>query len=111
MKVDSEPFGLVTVVTPHGPLTREELAEFVTAAEDAAAAKDGRVVLDMHDVPYLDSGGIEALLALAGGDGAAVRPRLARVDETCREALNLTKALGRIEVFDTVESAVRSFKQ
>lgn len=110
MKVDSEPFGLVTVVTPHGPLTRDELADFVTATEDAVVAKDGRVVLDMHDVPYLDSGGIEALLTLCGAAGALVRPRLAQLEETCREALSLTAVLDKLDVFDTVESAVRSFK-
>lgn len=111
MKVDNEPYGTVAVVTPHGPLAGEDTSDFRRSAQEALAAKDGRVVLDLHDVPYLDSAGIEALVELCTDSVALARPRLAQLDETCRETLSITRVLEQLDVFDTVESAVRSFKQ
>lgn len=68
-----------------------------------------RVVLDLADVPYLDSSGIELLLELCGVQVAPhQRPKLAALSETCLEALELTSILTRLEVFDTVENALRS---
>jgi anti-anti-sigma factor len=111
MKVEQQPYGMVTVIAPHGPLVREDLADLRQAVELAAEAKDGRVVVDMRDVPFLDSGGIELLLELCESNGAYTRPRLAALDETCREALTLTRVLEQLDAFDSVESAVKSYKQ
>jgi len=112
MKLDTQLHGSVSVLVPHGPLAGEELDDFRQALSLAIDQKSGRVVLDLNDVPYLDSGGIEALLELCTGQQAAsARPRLAQLGETCREALDLTDALTRLTVFDTVESAIRSYKR
>jgi anti-anti-sigma factor len=112
MKVDTQLHGSVSVLIPHGPLAGDELDDFRQALSVAIDQKSGRVVLDLDDVPYLDSGGIETLLELCTGQQAAsARPRLARLGETCREALDLTDALARLTVFDTVESAIRSYKR
>ncbi|MBN2448366.1 MAG: STAS domain-containing protein [Phycisphaerae bacterium] len=111
MKTDVQPHGSVMVVTPHGPLTREEVAEFRNTVGQAIASREGRVVLDLQHVPYVDSEGIESLLELCGATESLNRPRLAQLDETCREALDLTEVLWQLEVFDTVESAIRSYKR
>jgi anti-anti-sigma factor len=112
MKVDTQSHGSVSVVTPHGPLANDELEAFRQEFQRAISHKSGRVVLDMSDVPYLDSGGIEALLDLCAGQlAASARPRLAQLGDACREALDLTDVLPRLTVFDTVESAIRSYKR
>jgi anti-anti-sigma factor len=112
MKVEAHPHGSVSVLVPHGALVAEDIGDFRQALELAIEQKSGRVVLDMDDIPYLDSGGITALLELcAGQQVASARPRLARLGETCREALDLTDVLERLTVFDTVESAIRSYKR
>ena len=112
MKVDTQLHGSVTVLVPHGPLAGDEMAGFSETLTLAIDEKGGRVVLDMSEVPYVDSVGIESLLELcAGQHAAAARPRLARLCEACREALDLTDVLARLTVFDTVESAIRSFKR
>lgn len=112
MKIDTQLHGSVSVLVPHGPLASEEQEDFRTAVEAAIAQKSGRVVLDMTDVPYLDSGGIETLLeSCAGQHAGSARPRLAQLSETCREALELTDVLSQLTVFDTVESAIRSYKR
>jgi anti-anti-sigma factor len=112
MKIDTQAHGSVSVLVPHGALAGDELDVFRQQLQLTIDQKSGRVVLDMTDVPYLDSAGIETLLELCTGQQAAsARPRLAQVGETCREALDLTDVLGRLIVFDTVESAIRSYKR
>jgi ABC-type transporter Mla MlaB component len=127
MKIHSHSEGPVTVLTAHGPLIAEELHDLLQAIEDLArpAATPGaatsagasappplgprRVVVDVTDVPYLDSAGIELLLELFGSQVLPHRrPKLAALSETCREALELTEVLPRLDVFDTVENALRA---
>lgn len=110
MTIDRQSYGVVEVVTPRGPLVRDELEEFVHAAETVARERAGRLVIDMQDVPYMDSKGIEVLQALGAEGDTFVRPRIAQLNETCREALALTRVLPRLEVFDSVESAIRSMR-
>ena len=112
MKVETQPQGMVTVVVPHGPLVADELPDFKQAVEQVTQRRGGRVVIDLSQVAYLDSGGIEALLELDSGQrSSVVGPKLAAITETCREALDLTDALAQLEVFDTVENALRSFNR
>lgn len=112
MKIDVQVHGWVGVVTPMGPLVGEDVQRFRDAVEAAAAQRGGRVVVDLRGVPFLDSAGIQALLDLFAADGPPThRPRLARLSDTCREALDLTETLTRLEPFDTVENAIRSFSK
>jgi anti-anti-sigma factor len=109
MKVQAQNHGSVTVLAAHGPLVADELSDFRRGVETANAAQARRVILDLADVPYLDSAGIELLLDVCGAHVSPVsRPKLAALSETCREALELTDVLPRLEVFDTVENALRS---
>ncbi len=110
MKIDVNPHASVTVVTPHGAITLEEVEEFRERLAATVKEREGRVVLDMEYTPYLDSAGIEALLELCSSATTA-HPRLANLGETCREALDLTSVLEELEVYDTVENAIRSYKR
>jgi len=111
MRIDKRVRGAVPVLTPHGPLTADEVDDFRRALSDASAQHAVPLVLDMSQVPYLDSAGIEALLELCGEVPALSRPRLAGLSEACREALDLTDVLGSLSVFDGVENAVRSVRR
>ncbi len=111
MKVEVAPQGSVTVIIPHGPLTSDEDEDFRRGAAPALAERHGRVVADMTDVPYLDSRGIETLLELFGASSFLLRPIVACLNETCRDALDLTDVLPKLAVFDTVESALRSYSK
>jgi stage II sporulation protein AA (anti-sigma F factor antagonist) len=109
VKIESQGHNSVTVVVPHGPLIGEESLDLQRAVDTAFTSGARRVVLDLADVPYLDSGGIELLLEIGNVTRAPQqRPTLAAVTETCMEALELTDVLPRLEVFDTVENALRS---
>jgi anti-sigma B factor antagonist len=109
MKIQAQPNGNVMVLVAHGPLVGEELVDLRRAIETESAGQAKRVVLDLHDVPYLDSAGIEFLVQTCDLSVSAVRrPTLAALSETCREALELTDTLPRLPVYDTVENALRS---
>ncbi|MEW6252981.1 MAG: STAS domain-containing protein [Planctomycetota bacterium] len=109
MKVQKQSHGPVTVLAAHGPLTAEESIDLRRAVETAGASKARHTILDLSDVPFLDSSGIELLLELCGTHlSPHQRPKLAALSETCMEALELTDVLPHLDVFDTVENALRS---
>ncbi len=121
MKIQTQIHGTVTVIRPHGPLIAEELVDLRRAVENTATSKPSHLILDMGDIPSVDSSGIELLLEICGvGVGSAPRPagaaprwlpkrvKLAALTDTCREALDLTNVLPRLDVIDTVENALRS---
>ena len=108
MKVQTQNQGNVAVLTLHGPLVTDELPD-VRRAIQTTGGELRRTVLDMSDVPFLDSTGIELLLEICGVHlSPHRRPRIAALSETCLEALELTDTLPRLDVFDTVENALRS---
>lgn len=111
MKVDIEPYSGVGVVTPHGPLLRADVDEVRTAAASALERYQQRIVIDLHDVPYCDSAGIELLLALSEGLSRLERPRLALLQPTCLESLELTGAADHLEIVDGVDDGVRSLRR
>ncbi|MFO0840307.1 MAG: STAS domain-containing protein [Phycisphaerae bacterium] len=112
MKISEQLHGPVTVLTPHGPMISEELADFRNAVERATAARATRTVLDMSDVPYVDSAGIESLLNYCGSQVLPLkRVKLAGLLDCCREALDVTDVLGKLEAFNSVDDAIRSCKR
>lgn len=110
MNIETHQHGSVSVLAPRGPLASGDCQSFATKAHGAVQQRAGRVVIDLREVPFVDGAGIEALLALSETGPGAATPRLAGLSDTVREALDLTDALPRLMVFDTVESAIRSLK-
>ncbi len=107
MKVEVRQQGTAVVLRPQGALVGDDVTDFEKAAQDALANRAVKLVVDMGEVPFLDSRGIESLLDLAARAG----PPLAALGDTCREALDLTDVLPKLVVFDTVDNALRSLKR
>lgn len=110
MKIDAKKVGTVDVITPSGALVDDDAEAFVASVQKRLESPNPRFVLDLHEVPYLDSRGIEGIVDAAtdlrkrGG-----RLRLAAVTATCREVLELTGQAQHVEFFDETQDAVRSF--
>jgi anti-anti-sigma factor len=110
VRIDTKCVGTVNVLVPQGPLVDEDAEAFIEVVKARLDAPNPRFVLEMHNVPYFDSRGIEGLVEAAdelrqrGG-----RLRLASVPQTCREVLELTGQAQRFEFFDEAHDAVRSF--
>jgi anti-sigma B factor antagonist len=72
----------------------------------------GRVVLNLGEVSYIDSGGLGTLVSLyttARNSGASVK--LANLTNRVGDLLQVTKLLTVFEVYDTEEQAVQSFRE
>ncbi|MGB6386989.1 MAG: STAS domain-containing protein [Terriglobales bacterium] len=75
-------------------------------------AQSPKVVLNLREVNYIDSGGLGTLVSLyttARNAGGAVK--LASLSQRVGDLLQITKLLTIFEVFDDEASAARSFKQ
>ena len=75
-------------------------------------AQSPKVVMNLHEVNYIDSGGLGTLVALytsARNAGGAVK--LARLSQRVGDLLQITKLLTIFEVFDDEEAAAKSFKR
>ncbi|MBZ5656274.1 MAG: STAS domain-containing protein [Acidobacteriia bacterium] len=70
-----------------------------------------RLVLNLAEVNYIDSGGLGTLVALyttARNAGGALK--LARLTQRVGDLLQLTKLVSIFEVFESEQSAAQSFK-
>lgn len=110
MKITTKRVGTVDVLKPHGPLADDDAGVFMETVKTRLSGANPRFVVDLGEVPYLDSRGIEGLVDIArdlqqrGG-----RLRLASVAQTCREVLDITGHADEVEFFQDSQDAVRSF--
>lgn len=75
-------------------------------------ASGSRIVLNLGEVTYIDSGGLGTLVALyttARNSGASVK--LAKLTKRVGDLLQVTKLLTVFEVYETEEEAVQSFRK
>lgn len=71
-----------------------------------------RIVLNLADVTYIDSGGLGTLVALyttARNAGGSIK--LSRLTQRVGDLLQVTKLLTVFDVYDSEEKAVQSFRQ
>lgn len=110
MQIHEETKGAVTVLRPEGPLTQADAEAFKQRLLQVRKASLGRLVVDVSEVPYVDSAGLEAL---AEANQELVRSgqslKLCGINETLREVLDLTELMGLFEPYEDAGSAVRSF--
>ena len=102
----------ITVVDCAGRIVfGEETAELRDRVK-ALISENSRVVLNLAEVTYIDSGGLGTLVALyttARNAGASVK--LARLTQRVGDLLQVTKLLTVFEVYNSEEEAVESFRQ
>ena len=109
MKIERQRVGTVEVCTPFGPLVEEDAQEFVEALIERLRGPNPRVVVSLHEVPYVDSIALEGFADAADElDDMASRLKLVQVTPSCREAMELTGLASRFQFFEEVGDAVRS---
>jgi anti-anti-sigma factor len=109
MEIVESTSGAVGILTATGPLVGGDARIFRDAALDASIRRRGRIVLDAAAIPFADSDGLEALLDVTDALGASGRAfKICCASETLRETLAITGVAGHFELYDDVQSAVRS---
>ncbi|MCK6454903.1 MAG: STAS domain-containing protein [Phycisphaerae bacterium] len=108
--VTMQHFGTVTVLTVRGELTSDTVQDFIDQRDQAMAESRCNLVIDCQAVDGFDSMGLEMLNATRRAceqlHGAV---KLCSLDTTGRQILAITRLDRKFEVFDDLESAVRSF--
>jgi anti-sigma B factor antagonist len=78
----------------------------------ALISPDARIVLNLGEVTYIDSGGLGTLVSLyttARNAGASIK--LAKLTRKVGDLLQVTKLLTVFEVYDSEEEAVQSLRK
>ena len=85
----------------------DEFREILNHAVDTCA---GRLILNLGDVPYIDSAGISELVrAYARLNKVGGHLKLVNLSAKVRDLLTITKLLTVFEAFDSEEEALQSF--
>ena len=83
---------------------RDKLKQLLTSG--------ARVILNLGEVTYIDSGGLGTLVALyTSAQSAGAGIKLANLTKRVGDLLQVTKLLTVFEVCDTEEEAVQSFRK
>lgn len=102
----------VLVVDCSGRLVFGEEAASLRSKVKEMLGQSPNIVLNLHEVNYIDSGGLGTLVSLyttARSAGGAVK--LASLSQRVGDLLQITKLLTVFEVFDDEEAAAKSFKR
>jgi len=110
MRVEQRIRNGVVIIAPKGRLTVETEADFVQAVRQLLDNGQIRLVLNLADVPYIDSGGLGAIAhtyTSAWRRGGELK--LLNVKHRNRQLLTVTRLITVFEVFESEDEAVRSF--
>ena len=110
MNIEQKKHGAVTVIKPVGPVALDDADQLRAQLLEARSRSFGRLVLDASALPFIDSRGLEALMEVnAAFADAGQDLKLCALNEVVREVLELTELASSFEMFEDVNSAVRSF--
>jgi anti-sigma B factor antagonist len=110
MRVKTNRLGVATYLTPDGALIEDQLPVLAESVADARARGAPELVVDLRQVPYIDSKGLEYLLDLATElRQAGGSLRLANPTAICKDVFAITGLDQTIPVFEDLESAGQSF--
>lgn len=96
------------IIRLHGELAGETMGDFVEAVTDLLSSPGARIVLDMHDVPFMRSDGMGILVRVtAQANVQEGRIILAAPSPFVAGALNTTRLDRFFEICPTVDDALK----
>lgn len=110
MKVFIRHTAAVAIVDISGRIVHGETATLRNTIRELIAAGDRNIVLNLSEVPYIDSSGIGELVSsfvAVRREGGTVR--LLSLTRRVREVLQIVKLLTVFEIFDDEFAAVETF--
>lgn len=112
LKIEERLIGHVTVLDIVGKLTMDHGAEHLKDKINSLISQQRtHIVLNLKNVPYIDSGGLGQLVASYGSvmkTGGAVK--LLNVSSRNHDLLSITRLVTLFESFDSEAEAVQSFQ-
>ena len=110
MPMTAETYGDVAVARVDDELTGDNVARFQGILEPSLEEGIRNFVIDMEKTEYLDNAGLEAIddlmqqLEQLGG-----QVKFSGLGQSCRKIFELTRLRKRVDIFDTLIDAVKSF--
>jgi anti-sigma B factor antagonist len=112
IKIEERPVGRVTVLDIVGRLTIDQGAQHLKDKINSLISQERtHIVLNLGNVPYIDSGGLGQLVASYGSvmkAGGALK--LLNVTSRNHDLLSITRLVTVFESFDSEAEAVQSFQ-
>lgn len=111
IKIEEKVVEHVTILNLVGRLTIDEGAQHLKEDIEGLISRDRlHVVLNLAQVPYIDSGGLGQLVASFGSvKKAGGAMKLLNVNSRNHDLLSITRLVTVFETFDSEAEAVRSF--
>lgn len=113
MNIETRTVGDVVVLELEGRLVRGVGDEQLRSSLDDVFAEGHRkIVLDLSQVPVIDSSGIGELVAgKRVGDELGARIKLVRLEDRVEKTLRLSLILPLFQTFPSVEEATKAFDE
>jgi anti-sigma B factor antagonist len=112
IKIEERLIARVTVLDIAGKLTMDEAAQHLKDKINSLISQERtHIVLNLKNVPYIDSGGLGQLVASYGSvmkAGGALK--LMNVSSRNHDLLSITRLVTVFETFDSETEAVQSFQ-
>lgn len=110
MPITTETYGDVSVTRLEDELTLDNVSRFQAAVDQPIEEGIRNFVIDMEKTEYLDSDGFEAFDDLIHRlDESGGQVKFSGLGPTCRKIFELTRFDRRVDIFDSLLDAVRSF--
>jgi len=110
MKIETQDYNNVTVVELQGELDADVVELLQKTISDIVSAGKSGVVLDMSQIGFIDSKGLEQLLWCRDYcDENKCQLRLAGLDENCVKILEITRLDNEFDKYAELSEAVKSF--
>jgi anti-anti-sigma factor len=110
MRIRTQDYNDVTVVELQGELDREFAEQFQNTITNIIGTHKVGIVLDMSNVGFVDSEGLERLLwARDYCNENNCQLRLAGLDENCVKILEITRLQDDLDCYAELTEAVKSF--
>ena len=110
MRIQTQDYGNVTVVQLQGDLDIDSVEAFKTSITEVLESGRVGIVIDMSEVGFVDSAGLEHLLwSRDHCEQSKCQFRLAVLEETCQRILEVTRLDSEFDCYDELTEAVKSF--
>ena len=112
MNVTAESYGHAVILKLKGELTADSLDGFKKAVEHQLEGHEVLdLVLDLEEVPFIDSAALEYLVDLQEGLAEKLgRVKLAKCDENLHKIMEITRLDTSFEIFGDIAEAVKAIE-
>jgi anti-anti-sigma factor len=111
VEVSRSEIGSVAILRLSGPFVDDERLKLTEKIDACMGNGTSKIVIDMKQVPFIDSTGLETLHSLVpefAKRGADFR--VTGLNDVCRDILVATRMVSFLHISEDAETAVRSFR-